>query len=331
VLSSRPVKCSPDALQASLIPRRSSPPPAAHPTFVAPIYQHKRTSTSYLSTSPTPSSALPYQADPAHRIFRRPIALLSYPPNPTHESTAPGRGLMPGGAGQLSSGGGQGRGVGVVTAEPSWLAERPRRRDPARSGRPAGGRRSRGCPDAGQAGRCLSVSSGPRWGCPSSRSSGHPASARPVSTRPVSSAIPGVRTDRAPVSAALPPRCPRRAGPWSGSVWRAAPAGRSGSTWRRGLRAAWSPAGIGPDGKGMVRRWPWLARTRVDPRPGPPLGRRSGCGAAWPPGRHGRWSRPGCRPGGGGAWGGAGAHRPRRASWAGRRRGARSWAWIKRW
>jgi hypothetical protein len=34
---------------------------------------------------------------------------------------------------------------------------------------------------------------------------------------------PGVRTDRPPVSAALPPGCPRRAGPWSGSVWRAAP------------------------------------------------------------------------------------------------------------
>src|SRR5687768_8649993 len=83
------VKCSPHALQASLIPRRSSPPPAAHPTFVAPIYQHKRTSTSYLSTSPTPSSALPYQADPAHRIFRSPIALSSYHPNPTHDSSAP--------------------------------------------------------------------------------------------------------------------------------------------------------------------------------------------------------------------------------------------------
>jgi hypothetical protein len=47
-------------------------------------------------------------------------------PNSSEDSSAPGRGLMPGGAGQLSSGsGGQGRGAGAVTAEPSWLAERP--------------------------------------------------------------------------------------------------------------------------------------------------------------------------------------------------------------
>jgi hypothetical protein len=87
--------------------------------------------------------------------FRSPIALSSYHPNPTHESSAPGRGLMPGGAGQLSSGGGgQGRGAGAVTAEPSWVAEHPRRPDPGKVGPPSGCRRSRGCPDAGQAGRC---------------------------------------------------------------------------------------------------------------------------------------------------------------------------------
>jgi hypothetical protein len=46
-------------------------------------------------------------------------------PNSSKESSAPGRGLMPGGAGQLSSGsGGQGCGAGAVTAEPSWVAER---------------------------------------------------------------------------------------------------------------------------------------------------------------------------------------------------------------
>jgi hypothetical protein len=66
----------------------------------------------------------------------------------------------------------------------------------------------------------------------------------------------------------------------SGSVWRAAPAGRSGSTCRRGPRAAWSPACIGPDGKGMVRRWPWLARTRVDVAQGRRL---AGVPAAAPP------------------------------------------------
>jgi hypothetical protein len=108
-----------------------------------------------------------------------------------------------------------------------------------------------------------------------------------VSRRP---GHPGVRPDRPLVSAALPPPCPR-AGPRSGSVWRAAPAGRSGSTCRRGLWAGWSPAGIGPDGKGMVRRWPWLARPRVDVAQGRRLAafrRRRRLG---PSGRHGRWSR----------------------------------------
>jgi hypothetical protein len=62
---------------------------------------------------------------------------------------------------------------------------------------------------------------------------------------------PGVRTDTPPVSAALPPRVSAPRWTWSGSAWRAAPAGRSGSTCPRGLWAAWSPAGIGPHGK----RW----------------------------------------------------------------------------
>jgi hypothetical protein len=113
---------------------------------------------------------------------------------------------------------------------------------------------------------------------------------------------PGVRKDRPPVSAALPPRCPRRAGPGV-AVGRAVPVGRSGSTRRRGPRAAWSPACIGPDGKGMrgVGR-AWLPRgSTVAPRP--PLGRRPGCGAASPPGDTGAGPGPGRRPGGRGAWG----------------------------
>jgi hypothetical protein len=158
----------------------------------------------------------------------------------------------------------------------------PQASGPGEVGPPSGCRRSRGCPDAGQAGRCLSVSSGPRWGCPSSRSSGHLASARPVSTRPVSSAIPGVRTDRAPVSAALPPRCPRRAGPWSSSVWRAArpgAAGRRGAVvcGRRGRLPASGRTGRGWCGVGRG----WLAR-------GSTLGqgrRLAGVPAAAPPGR----------------------------------------------
>jgi hypothetical protein len=99
---------------------------------------------------------------------------------------------------------------------------------------------------------------------------------------------PGVRTSRCPagqalVSAALPPPCPR-AGPRRGSVWRAAPAGRSGSTCPRGPGAAWAPACIGPDGKGMVRRWPCLAGTRVDVARGRRL---AGVPAAAPPGPSG--------------------------------------------
>src|SRR5213078_2759209 len=43
-------------------------------------------------------------------------------------------------------------------------------------------------------------------------------------------------------------------------------------------------ARIGPGGEGLVVRWPWVARTWVDGRPGPPLRMRTGCAAlaAWP-------------------------------------------------
>jgi hypothetical protein len=60
-------------------------------------------------------------------MYRMAATLSAYPrPNSSEKSSAPGRGLMPGGAGQLSSGGGaQGRGAGAVTAEQSWVAERP--------------------------------------------------------------------------------------------------------------------------------------------------------------------------------------------------------------
>jgi hypothetical protein len=188
------------------------------------------------------------------------------------------------------------------------VAELPRRHDPSEVGPPRSGRLSRGCPDAGQAGRCPVRLVRSAVGCPSNRSSGHPASTRPVSRRPVPSTCPD---GHAPVSAALPPRCPDRAGPRSGSVRRAVPAGRSGSTCRRGRWAAWSPAGIGPDGKGMVRRWPWLLargstaaqgrRLAGVPATAPPWPQRADTGAG--PG-------PGCRPGWRGAWDGAGAHRP---------------------
>jgi hypothetical protein len=53
-------------------------------------------------------------------------SLYARPEIRSEDSSAPGRDLMPSGAGQLSSGGGgQGRGAGAVTAEPSWVTERP--------------------------------------------------------------------------------------------------------------------------------------------------------------------------------------------------------------
>jgi len=180
----------------------------------------------------------------------------------------------------------------------------------------------------------LPASSVPPWGRPSNRSSGRPASRGvrcpgvQVSGASKASGASGVRTDRPPVSAALPPRCPRRAGPWSGSVWRPSPVGLRVVDVPRGPRAAWSPACIGPDGKGWrgVGR-AWLARGSTIAQ-----GRRlAGVPAAAPSGRNGAGPGPGCRPGGGGAWDEQVLTGPRRASWAGRRRGARPKAWTRRW
>jgi hypothetical protein len=124
------VKCSstaqlrfPDALRDPLTPHQSFPSSALTPCSTPPstwtsAHDHPRKHLHQLfltSLTPHPSP------------FLRPIALSSYHPNPTHESSAPGRGLMPSGAGQLSSGGGgQGRGAGAVHAEPSWVVERRR-------------------------------------------------------------------------------------------------------------------------------------------------------------------------------------------------------------
>jgi hypothetical protein len=179
---------------------------------------------------------------------------------------------MPGGARQLSSGGG-----GPAAAQVPSPRSRPGSSAPgAVTGRGRTARRVvAGREDVRTPARpvgALSASSGPPWGRPSNRSSG-----RPVSRRP---GHPGVRTDRPLVSAVLPPRCPR-AGPGV-ARWGGPPSRAQRVDVPRGPRAAWSPACIGPDQKGRERRWPCLARTRVDPSPGPPLGRRPGCGAAWP-------------------------------------------------
>jgi hypothetical protein len=240
--------------------------------------------------------------------MKRRRSLYAQPEIRSEESSAPGRGLMSSGAGQLSrGGGGQGRGAGAVTAEPSWVAAG--REDVRTPARPV---------------VALSASSGPPWDV---RPTGRADVQRPRVRCPVSRASgcpvhPGVRTDRPAVSAALPPRCPRRAGPWSGSVWRAAPVGRSESTCpvvcgRRGRLPA-----SGLTGRDSAT-WPCLARTRVDRSPGPPLGRRPGCGAAW---AAGPTTCAGPGQGAGQMAGEHGASRcspaPCTASWAGRRRGA---------
>src|SRR5215218_6138108 len=89
MLSSRSVKCSSDTLRASLTLRRSPLPPTPHPRLLTGIYLHIRTPPCYLSTQATAPSALPYQPDPAPLTFRSPVALLSYHPTPTHDSSAP--------------------------------------------------------------------------------------------------------------------------------------------------------------------------------------------------------------------------------------------------
>jgi hypothetical protein len=168
-----------------------------------------------------------------------------------------GRGLMPSGAGQLSSGAAV-RAAGQV---PSPSGRRPDRSLP--------------CPPRPV----------PPWGMsvqPVERTSSVHTSGVQVSgaSRCPDGQACGVRGAAAALSA------PRRTGV------RAAP--RLGAAGRRALvvggRRGRLPC-IGPDQKRRGRRWPWLACTRVDRSPGPPLGRRPGSGAAWPPGRHGRWSR----------------------------------------
>ena len=157
-----------------------------------------------------------------------------------------------------------------------------------------------------------------------------PVSTRPVSTRPAPSRCPDGRALRCPrlcrraVRTALDPGVARCRGP--------SRLGATGSTCRRGPRAAWSPARIGPDGKGWCWRWPCVARTRVDGRPGPPHRTRHEAAAppwrAWPTSDAGPAARV---PAG---WLGAreepAAHQsPAGASWAGRRRGARPWGWTR--
>jgi hypothetical protein len=216
---------------------------------------------------------------------------------------------MPSGAGQLSSGGGgQGCGAGAVTrSRPGWPSAL-RRRDSGEVGPPGGGRRSRGCPDAGQAGRCrvrlvrspvgASVQQVKRTS--SVRVSGVQASDVPASgaaecpdgQAPVSARCRAVR-------AALDREVVRCGGPLRpGAVGRRGAVvcerrGRlpaSGRTGRDG--AALAVAGSHEVDRSQGRRWP-----------------ASGCGALAPAGRQGRWSRARVPAGWRRAWDGVGVHR----------------------
>jgi hypothetical protein len=122
------------------------------------------------------------------------------------------------------------------------------------------------------------------------------------------------------IRTALDPGMARCGGP--------SPLGAMGSRCRRGPRAAWSPARMGPDGKG----WCWVGRGWLARGSPADLGRRIARRpqAAAPPGRladKGAGPAPGCRSVGWGAREHPGAHQsPAGASWAGCRRGARPWA-----
>jgi hypothetical protein len=110
---------------------------------------------------------------------------------------------------------------------------------------------------------------------------------------------------------------------WSGSVWWAAPLGAAGS-----ICPPWSAGGvvacrIGPGQEGMVRRSPWLARTRVARSQGRRLAGGLAAAPSWPQRADmGAGPGPGCRPGGREHGTEPVLTGPRRASWAGRRRGA---------
>jgi hypothetical protein len=117
-----------------------------------------------LARAPPSTQASPRSIHASLYTGWQPLRRSTLDPKSSEESSAPGRGLMPGGAGSCPV-------AAAVRAAAPVPSPRSRRGWPsapgavtrARSGRPAGGRRPRGCSDAGQAGRCLSASSGPPW------------------------------------------------------------------------------------------------------------------------------------------------------------------------
>ena len=183
---------------------------------------------------------------------------------------------MPSGAAQLPSHrGGRCRHCGAVMDCPAPQTLQPERG----SGRPAGGRRRRGrpgCPDAGHGGR--------RWvrvRCSPCGRTSVQLVGRTSGVQATGVHATGVRTDTRPVPTAA-------AAALSGPCWIPESVGAAGpATLAHRLgRVAVVGARLGrrcPNRawrEGMVERWPCVARTRVDARPGLPLGMRTGCGAA---------------------------------------------------
>jgi hypothetical protein len=227
------------------------------------------------SNSPHPHSLT--SLTPHTSAFRSPIALLSYHPNPTHESSAPGRGLMPGGARQLSAVRAPAQ-VPSPRGRPGWPSA-PRRCDPGEVGPPSGGRRRE---DVRTPARLVVALSAPRSRRgtsvqPVERTSNVrcPVSRRPVFRCPDGQACAVRGTAAARSAVALDPEWLGVGDRRLGAVGRGAP----------GVRGRWSPASglTGSDGAAVAAP----GCPEVDRRPGPTLGRRPGCGAAWPSGRHG--------------------------------------------
>ena len=248
-------------------PLPSSPPStctyAPHHATSAPRYHSHQ----HFLTSLTPHTS----------AFLRPIALSSYPPTPTHDSSAPRRGFMPSGAAQLPR-----QRVGTCRRRGAVIGCRaPQTLQPERGlGRRAGAAvvvavedvRPPATPYVALSAVRTSVHLVARTS--SVQATGvHPSGVIRVSGQT------GVRTDRCPVSAAS---ASALSGPrWIPDVGAAGQAtfGGLGSTCRCG-----PPAGL------------CVAGTRVDGRPGLPLRRRTGCGAAlaaWP--TKGAGPAPGCR------------------------------------
>jgi hypothetical protein len=312
---------APSVIDTALITAASHTPSK----LLTGIYLHIRTPPCYFSTQATAPSALPHQPDPAPLTFRSPIALLSYHPNPIHESSAPRRRLAAGGATQRLASGAAGS---LARWQVASLPSRHGCRAPACAAHSNTVRRPSGvvvpeCP-------MPTVPCSPRPRPPSA--SACPASTRPASTRPASD-VRCVSTSACPVSARLVSDTPvsvsglqspvsdvgcpvsgasvrhpvrvasvsalsAPVSSWSARVRRAAT--RLGQARSASHPTVFASGSSAPKSKSGAWSWPrWQRRHRLDP------GRRRGAlgwwpgSTAWPTGtRRLRAGSPVCRAAG---------------------------------